>query len=52
MSLSKSQNSSLCTGVRCTVCGAVLGARNGNGDTITDVAAQFGVSRGWLGGTG
>ncbi len=30
------------------VCDAVLGAGNGNGDTITDIAARFGVSRGWL----
>lgn len=30
------------------VCAAVLAARNGNGETITDIAAQFGVSRGWI----
>jgi hypothetical protein len=30
------------------VCDAVQGARNGNGETITDVACLFGVSRGWI----
>jgi hypothetical protein len=30
------------------VCDAVLGARNGSGETMTDIAARFGVSRGWL----
>ena len=30
------------------VCDAVLKARNGSGETMTDVAARFGVSRGWL----
>ena len=30
------------------VCDAVLKAFNGNGETITDVAAEFGVSRGWI----
>ena len=30
------------------VCDAVLGAWQGNGETITDVAARFGVSRGWI----
>ena len=30
------------------VCDAVLKALNGNGETITDVAAEFGVSRGWI----
>ena len=30
------------------VCGAVLGAWQGNGETVTDVAARFGVSRGWI----
>ena len=30
------------------VCDAVLGAWSGNGDTVTDVAARFGVSRGWI----
>ena len=30
------------------VCDAVQGARNGSGETITEVAARFGVSRGWI----
>ena len=30
------------------VCDAVLAAWSGNGETMTDVAAWFGVSRGWL----
>ena len=30
------------------VCDAVLGAWNGSGETITDIAARFGVSRGWV----
>ncbi len=30
------------------VCDAVLRARNGSGETITEVAAKFGVSRGWI----
>ena len=30
------------------VCDAVLQARNGSGETITDVATRFGVSRGWI----
>ena len=30
------------------VCDAVLGAWNGSGETMTDIAARFGVSRGWL----
>ena len=30
------------------VCDAVLGAWSGGGETITDVAARFGVSRGWV----
>ena len=30
------------------VCGAVQRARNGNGETITAIAARFGVSRGWI----
>lgn len=30
------------------VCDAVLGAWQGNGETITDVAARFRVSRGWI----
>ena len=30
------------------VCDAVLLARNGSGETITDVAARFEVSRGWI----
>ena len=30
------------------VCDAVQGARNGNGETITDEACLFGVSRGWI----
>ena len=28
------------------VCDAVLGARNGNEETVTEVTARFGVSRG------
>jgi transposase len=30
------------------VCDAILQARNGSGETITDVATRFGVSRGWI----
>ena len=30
------------------VCDAVIRARNGSGETITDVATRFGVSRGWI----
>ena len=30
------------------VCDAVLIARSGGGETVTDVAARFGVSRGWI----
>ena len=30
------------------VCDAVAKARNGGGETMTDIAARFGVSRGWL----
>ena len=30
------------------VCDAVAGARNGSGETVTDVAALFGVTRGWI----
>ena len=30
------------------VCAATQGALQGNGDTITDVATRFGVSRGWI----
>jgi transposase-like protein len=30
------------------VCDAVLQARNGSDETITDVATRFGVSRGWI----
>ena len=30
------------------VCDAVQGARNGSGETMTDIAGRFGVSRGWL----
>jgi len=30
------------------VCDAVIQARNGSGETITDVATRFGVSRGWI----
>ena len=30
------------------VCDAVKGAWEGSGDTITDVAARFGVSRSWI----
>ena len=30
------------------VCDAVLQARNGRDETITDVATRFGVSRGWI----
>ena len=29
-------------------CDAVREARKGNGQTMTDVAGRFGVSRGWL----
>ena len=31
-----------------SVCDAFLQARNGSGETITDVAIRFGVSRGWI----
>ena len=27
---------------------AVAGARNGSGETMTDIAQRFGVSRGWI----
>ncbi len=30
------------------VCDAVTGARNGSGETMTDIAARFEVSRGWI----
>ena len=30
------------------VCDAVTRARNGSGETMTDIAARFQVSRGWL----
>ena len=30
------------------VCDAVVRARTGNGETMTDVAERFGVSRGWI----
>ena len=30
------------------VCDAVMEARNGSGETMTDIAARFEVSRGWL----
>ena len=30
------------------VCDATLMARNGSGETITDIATRFGVSRGWI----
>ena len=30
------------------VCDAVLTARSGSGETITEVATRFGVSRGWI----
>ena len=30
------------------VCDAVLGAWSGSGETITEIAARFGVSRGWI----
>ena len=30
------------------VCDAVHKARNGSGETMTDVAARFEVSRGWI----
>ena len=30
------------------VCDAVAGARSGSGENMTDLAARFGVSRGWL----
>ena len=30
------------------VCDAVQEARKGSGETITDVATRFGVSRGWV----
>lgn len=31
-----------------SVCDAVQGAIQGNGETITEIAARFGVSRGWI----
>ena len=30
------------------VCDAVLGVWNGSGETITEIAERFGVSRGWI----
>ena len=30
------------------VCDAVYEARNGSGESVTAVAARFGVSRGWI----
>ena len=30
------------------VCDAVQGAWSGNGDTVTEIAARFGVSRAWI----
>ena len=30
------------------VCDAVLGVWGGNGETITEIAERFGVSRGWI----
>ncbi len=30
------------------VCDATLMVRNGSGETITDIANRFGVSRGWI----
>ena len=30
------------------VCDAVLEAWNGGGETITEIARRFGVSRGWI----
>ncbi len=30
------------------VCGAVTKARNGSGETMTDIASRFGVSRAWI----
>ena len=30
------------------VCDAVSAARKGSGETITDIANRFGVSRGWI----
>ena len=30
------------------VCDAVTKARNGSGETMMDIAEQFGVSRGWI----
>jgi len=30
------------------VCDAVLMARNGSGESITDIALRFKVSRGWI----
>jgi hypothetical protein len=30
------------------VCEATLMVRNGSGETITDIANRFGVSRGWI----
>jgi len=30
------------------VCDATLMARDGSGETITDIANRFGVSRGWI----
>ena len=31
-----------------SVCDAVQAARNGSGETMTDIAERFGVSRGWI----
>jgi len=31
-----------------SVCDAVTRARNGSGETMTDVAQRFGISRGWI----
>ena len=31
-----------------SVCDAVRDARKGSGETMTDVAQRFGVSRGWI----
>ncbi len=30
------------------VCDAVLAAWNGGGETVTEIARRFGVSRGWI----
>ena len=30
------------------VCDAVLGAWSGSGETVTEIAERFGVSRGWI----